>query len=171
MADRIDITELQVLPTQQEQEADIRHYVDVKQDIHKAQLELDELNRRKGGRPKGRSQRKGRGVARRVNLDKTGVINMPQEILQNHTLKDVDVRVYGMVRTLEWKLGYMWASQVTLAKIMWEEPEDNLSVNTWKKRGTKVGRSLRRLEEAGYIQRGYKSRGPGDTDKWRSIVK
>lgn len=85
--------------------------------------------------------------AKRVNTAKKGVTNCPQEVLFNPSLSDMDVRIYMLVKTLQWTTGWCYMSQRGMAKELY--PDRN------KQYYRKVGKSLNRLVSAGYLRRRY----------------
>lgn len=136
------------------QSADIAHLQSFEQ--------VKELVKSRGGRPKGKKRR---NLAERINTHKDkSIANIPQGVIQNYTVGDTAVRVFGLIKGLEVKKGYSWASQPAMARMIWGEK------NYTNHKRTKVRKALKELERAGYIVCLHKSEGNGDTDHWATQI-
>ena len=100
----------------------------------------------KAGRPRGSKNHNPK--PRRINKSTNGVVNIPREIVFNWTLKPLDLKVYSLIVALEYKMGWCYASQRGLARLVRDNPHEKYYVQ--------IGKSLYRLLEAGYIERRYK---------------
>lgn len=149
---------------------------EIELDRREAELARQRTGRRNGSKPTIHSRRE-------TNIPSDHSAYIHQEMIQNWTLSDRAVRVYGLLKAFEQggirKYGsrQTWITQVAIWQHLYA-PRDlhgrplldpTTSDNTWRRRGKTIGKALRELQNAGYIELVHKGGKNNDPNRWRTI--